>query len=277
MIPVAELKRLASDTGIHFSTLELDYCLGWMLYGISRERELYNGIVFKGGTSLRKCYFKEYRFSQDLDYTCRKELAHDRLEPLIRNACRNAAHMSGVGFELVEFKKLREVSGEEAFNARVEYRGPSNPSPGSLPRIQFDLTYYEEVVLPPEDRKIFHFYSDSLRGARAWSYSLDEILAEKMRSVLQQRKRVPRPRDYYDLWWVFKNKDFARKTVWQAFLKKCEFKNEAFKTVDDFFGKDLLARNATAWEASIGRQVKDVPPFEQVVAELRIGLKRIVT
>ena len=69
MIPVAELKRLASDTGIHFSTLELDYCLGWMLYGISREEELCKGIVFKGGTALRKCYFKEYRFSQDLDYT----------------------------------------------------------------------------------------------------------------------------------------------------------------------------------------------------------------
>ena len=275
MIPVAELKRLASDTGIHFSTLELDYCLGWMLYGISRERELYNGIVFKGGTALRKCYFKEYRFSQDLDYTCRKELPPDRLEPLIRNACRNAAHMSGVGFELVEFKKLREVSGEEAFNARVEYRGPSNPS-SSLPRIQFDLTYYEEVVLPPEDRKIFHFYTDSLRGARAWSYSLDEILAEKMRSVLQQRKRVPRPRDFYDLWWVLKNKDCDRKTVRQAFLKKCEFKKEPFKAVGDFFGKDLLARNATTWEASIGRQVKAVPPFKQVVAELRTGLERII-
>lgn len=277
MIPVAELKRLASDTGIHFSTLELDYCLGWMLYGISREQELYNGIVFKGGTSLRKCYFKEYRFSQDLDYTCRKEMPPDRLELLLRNACRNAAHMSGVGFELVEFKKLREVSGEEAFNARIEYRGPSNPSAGSLPRIQFDLTYYEEVVLPPEDRKIFHFYSDSLRGARAWSYSLDEILAEKMRSVLQQRKRVPRPRDFYDLWWVLKNKDCDRKVVRQAFLKKCAFKKEAFKSVDDFFGKDLLARNAAAWGASIGRQVKAVPPFEQVVAELRTGLEGIVT
>lgn len=275
MIPVAELKRLASDTGIHFSTLELDYCLGWMLYGISRERELYNGIVFKGGTSLRKCYFKEYRFSQDLDYTCRKELPPDRLESLIRNACRNAAHMSGIGFELVEFKKLREVSGEEAFNARVEYRGPSNPSSG-LPRIQFDLTYYEDVVLPPEDRKILHFYTDSLRGARAWSYCLDEVLAEKMRSILQQRTRVPRPRDFYDLWWVLKNKDCDRKAVRQTFLKKCELKKVVFNTSADFFEKDLLARNAAAWAASIGRQVKNVPEFASVVDELRTMIEHLL-
>lgn len=276
MIPVAELKRLASDTGIHFSTLELDYCLGWMLYGISREAELYHGIVFKGGTALRKCYFKEYRFSQDLDYTCRKELPPDRLEPLIRNACRNASHMSGVAFELVEFRRLREISGEEAFNVRIEYRGPSNPSAGNLPRIQFDLTYYEDVVLPPQDMKVLHFYTDSLRGARAWCYSLDEILAEKLRSILQQRKRVPRPRDFYDLWWVLKNKDCDRKAVRDAFLKKCELKKESFKTVADFFEKDLLARNATAWSASIGRQVKSVPEFDVVIGELREKVERVL-
>ena len=181
------IARAAQDLGnLDPSFVEKDYWVTHALCALARDGFT---VWFKGGTSLRKCHFKEYRFSQDLDYTCRKELPPDRLEPLIRNACRNATHMSGVGFELVEFKKLREVSGAEAFNARVEYRGPSNHS-SSLPRIQFDLTYYEEVVLPPEDRKIFHFYSDSLRGARAWSYSLDEILAEKMRSVLQQRERV---------------------------------------------------------------------------------------
>lgn len=274
MIPVAELKRLASDTGIHFSTLELDYCLGWMLYGISREQELYHGIVFKGGTALRKCYFREYRFSQDLDYTCRKELPPDRLETLLRNACRNAAHMSGISFELVEFRRLREVSGEEAFNARIEYRGPSNPT--NPPRIQFDLTYYEDVVLPPQDLRILHFYTDSLRGARAWCYSLDEILAEKLRSILQQRKRVPRPRDFYDLWWVLKNKDCDRKAVRETFLRKCELKKEPFKAVGDFFEKDLLARNASAWSASIGRQVKSVPAFASVVEELRAAVGRVL-
>lgn len=276
MIPVAELKRLASDTGIHFSTLELDYCLGWMLYGISREAELYHGVVFKGGTALRKCYFKEYRFSQDLDYTCRKELPPDRLETLIRNACRNASHMSGVAFELVEFRRLREVSGEEAFNARIEYRGPSNPSAGNLPRIQFDLTYYEDVVLPAKDLKVLHFYSDSLKGARAWCYSLEEILAEKMRSILQQRKRVPRPRDYYDLWWVLNNKDCDRRAIRESFFKKCELKKEPFKSADDFFTKVLVEKNQAAWAASIGRQVKAVPEFAAVLRELRPLIEHVL-
>ena len=268
MIASAELKRMAGHSGIHYGVLERDYCLGWMLYGISRERTLYQGLVFKGGTALKKCFFGEFRFSQDLDYTCRKDLPAQELEPLIHNACRNASHMSGAEFRLAEFQKTRSIEGEEAFAAKIDYRGPSNPK-SMLPRIQMDLTYYEDVVLEPEDRKVLHYYSDELRGARAWCYRLEEILAEKLRAVLQQRKRVPRPRDFYDLWWVLGNKKCDKAMVRQAFEAKCKLKNEPYKSVQDFFNKFLLSKNRAAWAASIGRQVKDVPSFDQVVEELR--------
>lgn len=268
MISSAELKRMAGHSGIHYGVLERDYCLGWMLYGISRERKLYHGMVFKGGTALKKCYIGEFRFSQDLDYTCRKDLPLAELETLIQNACRNATHMSGVDFKLAEFQKTRSIEGEEAFVAKIDYRGPSNPKT-MLPRIQMDLTYYEDIVLEPQDKLILHYYSDRLRGARAWCYSLEEILGEKLRAVLQQRKRVPRPRDFYDLWWVLKNRECDKALVRQAFEAKCKLKKESFKSVQDFFNKFLLAKNREAWAASIGKQVKDVPSFDQVVEELR--------
>jgi len=86
LISSAELKRAAGHSGIHYGVLERDYCLGWMLYGISRERKLYHGIVFKGGTALKKCFFGEFRFSQDLDYTCRKNLPPAELEALRMSA-----------------------------------------------------------------------------------------------------------------------------------------------------------------------------------------------
>jgi len=274
VINSAELKRAAGHSGIHYGVLELDYCLGWMLYGISRERRLYDGLVFKGGTALKKCYFPEFRFSRDLDYTCRKELPPTELEVLIRNACRNGAHMSGIEFSLVEFKQLRSVKGEEAFNAKIEYRGPSLPR-GMLPRIQLDLTYYEDVVLAPQERRVIHDYSDNLRKAHAWCYRLEEILGEKLRAVLQQRKRVPRPRDFYDLWWVLKNQRFNKELVQDAFVAKCRLKKVPCKSAQDFFNKFLLAKNRIAWKASIGKQLKDVPPFDEVVAELRPLLERL--
>ncbi len=275
MIPSDELKRMAGFSGIHYGTLERDYCLGWMLYGISRERSLYHRILFKGGTALRKCYFRDYRFSQDLDYTCRKELPSEKLEPLIRNACRNASHMSGMEFRLAEFQKTREVRGEETFVAKIEYRGPSGPKT-ILPRIQMDLTYYEKIVLEPEDRIIRHFYSDSLRGARAWSYPVEEILAEKLRAILQERGRVPRPRDYYDLWQVLGQPRVDKEAIREAFTAKCKFKKVAFKGSAEFFEESLIEANRAAWKASIGKQVQNAPPFDQVVTELRPLVERIL-
>ena len=48
--------------------LELDYCLAWFLIGLSKTT-LREYMVFKGGTALKRCYFPEYRFSEDLDFS----------------------------------------------------------------------------------------------------------------------------------------------------------------------------------------------------------------
>ncbi|WP_245535939.1 nucleotidyl transferase AbiEii/AbiGii toxin family protein [Psychroflexus torquis] len=43
--------------------------LSWILQGVSEHSTLSKAIVFKGGTVLKKVYFEDYRFSEDLDFT----------------------------------------------------------------------------------------------------------------------------------------------------------------------------------------------------------------
>ena len=69
MIPESETRRLAAVQGVDLLTVDLDYALGWLLAGLFLEPEIRDNWVFKGGTSLRKCWFPEYRFSEDLDFT----------------------------------------------------------------------------------------------------------------------------------------------------------------------------------------------------------------
>ena len=40
-----------------------------VLAGISEVPELRETLAFKGGTALKKCYFSDYRFSEDLDFS----------------------------------------------------------------------------------------------------------------------------------------------------------------------------------------------------------------
>jgi len=54
---------------VDWSLIEQDYALSWMLYGISKVPKLQEHLVFKGGTCLKKSYFGDYRFSQDLDFS----------------------------------------------------------------------------------------------------------------------------------------------------------------------------------------------------------------
>ena len=60
--------RLAQRGGrrVPETVLERDYCLSWLLVGLSRS-PLRERLAFKGGTALKKCYFTDYRFSEDLD------------------------------------------------------------------------------------------------------------------------------------------------------------------------------------------------------------------
>ena len=54
--------------GFRWDVLERDFLLSWILAGIIQVPPLRQTLDFKGGTALRKCYFGEYRFSEDLDF-----------------------------------------------------------------------------------------------------------------------------------------------------------------------------------------------------------------
>jgi hypothetical protein len=69
MIRPGEIQRKANAVGVRDQQIEKDYILSWILFGISKHEQLSKAIVFKGGTVLKKVYFEDYRFSEDLDFT----------------------------------------------------------------------------------------------------------------------------------------------------------------------------------------------------------------
>ena len=60
------------------SVLERDYCLAWLLAALA-ESDFKAVLGFKGGTALKRCYFGDYRFSEDLDFTLTAPVSPDEL------------------------------------------------------------------------------------------------------------------------------------------------------------------------------------------------------
>ncbi|MBQ2770457.1 MAG: nucleotidyl transferase AbiEii/AbiGii toxin family protein, partial [Clostridia bacterium] len=56
--------RVSEETGIEGSIIEKDYYVTRFLQRISEQLP---NIIFKGGTSLSKCYKLIHRFSEDID------------------------------------------------------------------------------------------------------------------------------------------------------------------------------------------------------------------
>lgn len=269
MIGLEELKRKAADWGVPVEVAERDYVLNWMLKGLFDREVLAHSLVFKGATALRKLYFPAYRFSEDLDFTATGHIEGESLKREIAAACGVVSEESGMGFELVSFRRTRG-EGEAAFEGKVEYRGPLVRR-GSLPRIKLDITFYEVLVLPPEKRSLFHPYSDDCQAV-VIAYSLEEIIAEKMRTLLSR----PWARHVYDLWQLLRRgEQLDAEKIISAFHIKCQYKAFTFKDVGDLIRPLYDEGLERSWQPSLGRQVRDLPDFAIVREELEFLLRKL--
>jgi predicted nucleotidyltransferase component of viral defense system len=204
MIRDAEIRRLAGAAGVEPRIVELDYALGWALKGINRNEYLSERLVFKGGTCLRKCYFPDYRFSEDLDFTATEWFGWTELEEAVAGAFAAASKLSGIDFSAQEprMRIIEEDYGRETLRLTHYWRGPHTTT-GSPPGIRLDITRDEVVAFQPCLRTVVHPFSDSdrLHGLQINCYALEEVMAEKVRAVLGQRIFAV-SRDLYDIFFL---------------------------------------------------------------------------
>jgi len=202
MIPEAELRRRAAGQKVDPMILNLDYCLGWFLGALYGEKVFQERLRFKGGTCLRKAYFPEYRFSEDLDFTATAAVNEERLREVIERTFQWAEEKGGPDFsaDAPRFEVVSDEHGAETLQIRLYLRGPLRFA-GSPQAIRLDVTQDEPLLLPAEKRPLIHPYSDAEVLGRVIlpCYPLVEVLAEKIRAVGGQR-RFAISRDIYDIY-----------------------------------------------------------------------------
>jgi len=200
MITEAEVRRLAGRWGVDPMIVDLDYVLGCFLAAMYRQ-EAAGALRFKGGTCLRKCFYADYRFSEDLDFTCERRIPLRELERLLEAVAAALGDDWQIDFAVrpIRVEVVDDEYGKESYQARLYYRGPLRR--GGDPRaIRLDVTTDEVLVFPAVRRLILHPYSDSgaISAVEVPCYDLLEMLAEKTRALAGQR-RYAISRDLYDI------------------------------------------------------------------------------
>ena len=97
MISKSELQRLANRERMALGTLEKDYVLTEVLGALSQVPSLNELLVFKGGTALRKAYFADWRYSEDLDFTVKHDMTEGELKSDLEKWYSKVEALSGIG------------------------------------------------------------------------------------------------------------------------------------------------------------------------------------
>ncbi len=255
MISKSEINQKAREHGVPVSTIERDYVQNWLLMSLSSLP-----MVLKGGTGIRKVYIADYRFSDDLDFTLLEEIDEVKLENLIKKSVRKAKDESGIKFS----EDIRIQENVNGFEGDVYFQ--ISQIGKSRTRIKLDMTKLdnEVICLPLTVRRIIHPYSDKL-DAGIEVYSLEEITAEKIRSLFQRT----RPRDLYDVWVLLDKVD--TKEVFRILPVKFKVKNVE---VDIDGIKQRKEDFKNAWDNSLRHQLRQLPEFDVVFSSVLKGVKK---
>jgi len=281
------LQEARKNLGVPWEVVERDYLLSWVLAGISRVEPLRDSLIFKGGTAIKKCWFGDYRFSEDLDFSgvCGAPTGQ-ALEDAVKESCRIASQLldeyAAIEITCARYiEKAPHPGGQEAFTIHAKFPWHKDMHTRVLVEVSMD----ENVLRTTPWRTVIHGYGDSL-DAKVRTYSLEEIVAEKLRAILQHIEKLEergwsrsRARDYYDLWRIFKAYG-ARMTLtgFSQFLReKCAVRHVSFQRADDFFNPTMLAYVEKTWDQWLGPLLPDLVPCATVIGELRPQLEAILS
>jgi predicted nucleotidyltransferase component of viral defense system len=166
--------RLARKGGrrIPEAVLERDYCLAWLLVGVSRS-PLHRRLAFKGGTAIKRCYFGDYRFSEDLDFTLVKLTPLETILVELKDVYEEVQRASGLAF------RYSRSPNKQHQNSHTFYLAYEGPIPGtSRNEVKIDITINERFVCPLQERGVlrgYDEYTDLPENELVQVYSLEEI------------------------------------------------------------------------------------------------------
>ncbi|MCK4491629.1 MAG: nucleotidyl transferase AbiEii/AbiGii toxin family protein, partial [Candidatus Altiarchaeales archaeon] len=178
------LRKIAAREGIPLGIVEKDYVLSTVLSRLS-ENPLMDSLVFKGGTAIKKIYFPEARFSEDLDFNF-LDVTSKKIENRINHL------LIGRKIGDVEFLEMKNINHTDiSFTCDISFTGQLQ----LRNKIKLDFSGREKPILGLTKQATTDIYGIRIRIP---TLNIIEILAEKIRALAIRGK----PRDLYDIWFL---------------------------------------------------------------------------
>lgn len=226
--------------------IEKDDILHQILFDLSKDKFFSENFAFKGGTCLIKCYYGYKRFSEDIDFTWKKQSVFKRKsQKRIRNYLSDTIDKTGVVFERIADKRGFEFKCKKSDRNFVELGGSNkfctfkiwydSEILGRKSFIKVQINFVEQfcfrlkkgrlksllVKQDPELKALYPEYKEYVRAISFDIYDLREILSEKVRALLT--RRGTKARDFVDVYLICKHYGIKPEDVEECIVKKVNF------------------------------------------------------
>lgn len=242
------VKVVAEDTGLDASIIEKDYFVSLLLRSI---QSFFPDIIFKGGTSLSKCYHLINRFSEDIDINFKSTIPNSGSnKKKLKQSIVDAAYEVEMVLENED-----EIKSGLDFN-RYKFSYPNRINEESFPRIIFVETYVRLKSFPSHAMEVTNYISDylikthdtatldkyELRPFTIQVQSIERTFVDKIFALCdysEVKKYDRNSRHLYDLYMIYRHSDLDRDIISPLFQQVAEERSKSGRAVSSANGYRL--------------------------------------
>ncbi len=257
MIDYLQVQRLAIKNNIPPEIIEKDYFIELVLFYFSKNSSLYENIIFRGGTALKKVYFPEYRFSEDLDFVIDSKKEINVYKEVIIQILQKISSDYPIKIDTRSMFERDRLQLFIIYDIIPDIRG--------IKELKVDIL--QEYYIPKHERKrlLFSYPEFINKNSVLETYVLESVICDKIGRILDVDNE---PRDLYDLWYLLKlNLDIN--TVRKEFKNKYGYEIIIPNLLREIV-KDDYRQN---WGNRLIYQIFDLPDFDIVIKDLNKLIK----
>jgi predicted nucleotidyltransferase component of viral defense system len=252
VIDYFQSQRLAEIAGVPSETIEKDYFIELILFYLAKNIEFKEKLIFRGGTALKKIYFSDYRFSEDMDFLVESK---ENFEDYVKKFGKT---IEKINLEYPYNLEKRFESEKDRLQFFISY--DIIPEIRAVKELKIDVL--KDDYIPPTLRKQISFAHQEFKHEKTMirTYTLESVSVDKIYRILDVDNE---PRDLYDLWYLLRLSLNPGK-IKNGFNKKFGY-DIHYPNLLSAIGNEDYGQN---WEIRLTKQIKDLPQYEFIQKEL---------
>ncbi|MFA6301991.1 MAG: nucleotidyl transferase AbiEii/AbiGii toxin family protein [Legionella sp.] len=256
MISIAEINRVASKYQVPAETIEKDYIISWILWSLSVSA-IKDDFIFYGGTALKRIYFEDHRYSEDIDLISDKRFSKEKLidDLSCLEKIKDKANIEVIVAEQAQSIQSREIM-------FLHYEG-FDEIVGSPKEIKIDFNMNAVIYGETQITGVIESYSDLKETKPLLNVmTVNAILANKIGMLFDMTR--DEPRDIYDIWFLLNKQsqfELNHNKILSIIKEKYSFK-PTIKMIQD------RLKMQHHWQTRLQKQIANLPEQQIVIQEI---------